>query len=69
MAQAISTRLHAGSRRRDISDFADRAMLCLLRTILVLFLTYDGTLIVRNVTHALCDATGQRAPVWTTAHG
>lgn len=42
-----------------------QAALALLRLGLIVFAAYAGSLVVCNVTHALCVATGQHPPAWT----
>jgi hypothetical protein len=71
MSYAASLRLPAFAvavpKRRvaALKEAADLGVLWMLRLALLAFVTYDGALILRNVTRAMCDASGHPAPAWT----
>jgi len=68
-AQQKITVAPAGRHEAAWWEGLDRAFLILLRVFFLLFVTYDGVLIVRNVTRALCDVDQRPPPAWTDAGG
>jgi hypothetical protein len=57
----------AEARKRPAVRYlrAERFVLCVLRTSLLVFAAYVGSLVVRDVTHELSMMTGRTPPAWT----